>query len=54
MLLQIGKKFRSNIPLIVNVCEGVIGRDALTNQFVEVTIHKTNINKQFSCIAIDL
>ncbi|KAH6807852.1 hypothetical protein C2S51_028960 [Perilla frutescens var. frutescens] len=29
-------KFGSRIPVIVNVCEGVIGRDVLSDQFVEV------------------
>ncbi|KAG6404166.1 hypothetical protein SASPL_136406 [Salvia splendens] len=28
-------KFGSGIPIIVNVCEGVIGKDVLTDQFVE-------------------
>ncbi|XP_057804838.1 F-box/LRR-repeat protein At5g63520 isoform X2 [Salvia miltiorrhiza] len=29
-------KFGTRIPVIVNVCEGVIGRNVLTDQFVEV------------------
>ncbi|KAL1541797.1 F-box/LRR-repeat protein-like protein [Salvia divinorum] len=32
---QIEGKFGSGIPIIVNVCEGVIGKDVLTDQFVE-------------------
>ena len=35
-VVQITKKLGSNIPVIVTVANGIIGRDALTDEFKEV------------------
>jgi len=35
-MLQIRKSLGSNIPVIVTVANGIIGRDAVTDEFKEV------------------
>ena len=36
--MQIPKRLGSNTPFIISIAGGVIGRDALTNEFKEVYI----------------
>jgi len=38
LIMQITKRLGSNTPFIISVAGGIIGRDALTNEFKEVYI----------------